>query len=261
MSERVPLDALLTHPRGYLLHFPRWDARAAEAKVEELKALGVEAIVFEGPHRVETIPVLGKGNTSMVLKALTRDGACAAKIRRSDADRTSFDDEARLLRAANDVAIGPKLIAWGKDVLLMELIEGPYLSDWIRKLGPGDAGILRGVFRRLIDQTRRLDSAGLDHGELVRLRRHTLMRGLEPVIIDFESASTARRVANVTTIVQSLFLNTQASLVVERIMGLPDRDVLLAALREYRRNMSDANYAALLRAAGLEKDFTAAAQP
>lgn len=111
----------------------------------------------------------------------------------------------------------------------------------------------------MIDQTRRLDLAGLDHGELVRLRRHTLMRGFEPVIIDFESASTARRVSNVTTVVQSLFLNTQASLVVERIMGLPDRETLLSALREYRRDMSDAKYSALIRAAGLEKDFTAIA--
>ncbi len=260
MNEHVPLDMLLTHPRGYLIHFPRWDYRAAEAKIEELRTLGVEAVVFEGPHRVETIPVLGKGNTSMVLKAITRDGACAAKIRRSDADRTSFDDEARLLRAANDVGIGPKLISWEKDVLLMELIKGPYLSDWIRQLGTCDAGILRGVFRRLIDQTRRLDLAGLDHGELVRLRRHTLMRGFEPVIIDFESASTARRVSNVTTVVQSLFLNTQASLVVERIMGLPDRETLLAALREYRRDMSDVNYSALIRTAGLERDFTDIAQ-
>ena len=260
MSEHVSLDMLLTHPRGYLIHFPRWDARAAEVKIEELRTLGVESIVFEGPHRVETVPVLGKGNTSMVLKAITRDGVCAAKIRRSDADRTSFDDEVRLLRAANELGIGPKLISWGKGVLLMEFIEGSYLSDWIRKLGPGDAGILRGVFRRLIDQTRRLDLAGLDHGELVRLRRHTLMRGFEPVIIDFESASTARRVSNVTTVVQSLFLNTQASLVVERIMGLPDRETLLSALRVYRREMSDVNYMALLGAAGLEKDFTASVQ-
>ena len=108
----------------------------------------------------------------------------------------------------------------------MELIEGPYLSDLINGLTTSDAGVLRGIFRSLVGQARRLDLAGLDHGELVRLRRHTMMRGLEPVIIDFESASTSRRVANVTTVVQSLFLNTKASLVVERIMGLPDRERL-----------------------------------
>lgn len=261
MGERVPLDRLLTHPRGYLIHWPKWDVGAAEAKIEELRGMGVEQIAFEGPHRVETIPVLGKGNTSIVLKVLTRDGAYAAKLRRSDADRVGFDEEARLLKVANSVGVGPKLITWGPDALLMELVEGPYLSEWIKKLTPSDAGVLRGVFRQLVDQARRLDEAGLDHGELVRLKRHTMLRGLEPVIIDFESAGTARRVANVTTVMQSLFLNTQASLVVERIMGLPEREGLLGALREYRRKMSGGNYEALLCAAGLEKDFTPSAAP
>ena len=261
LGERVPLDWLLTHPRGYLLHFPIWDAAAAEAKIEEFRGMGVEQIAFEGPHILETIPILGKGNTSIVLKVLTKKGAYAAKIRRSDADRVGFDEEARLLSVANSVGVGPKLVAWGCEALIMELIEGPYLSDWIRKLTPLDAGVLRGVFRQLVDQARRLDKVGLDHGELVRLKHHTIMRGFEPVIIDFESAGTARRVANVTTVIQSLFLNTKASLVVERIMGLPEREGLLAALREYRREKSEENYLVLLRAAGLEKDFTPAGAP
>jgi putative serine/threonine protein kinase len=256
LGERVSLDQLLTHPRGVFIHWPKWDAEVADEKIEELKGMGVEHIVFEGPHRVETIPVLGKGNTSIVLKAVTRNGICAAKLRRSDADREGFNEEARLLRVANKVGVGPRVIAWGQGVLLMELVEGPYLSDWIKKLTPSDAGVLRCVFRQLIDQARSLDEAGLDHGELVRLKRHTMMRGLKPVIIDFESASTARRVANVTTVIQSLFLNTQASLVVERIMGLPEREGLLRVLRNYRREMSGVNYEALLRAAGLEKDFS-----
>jgi len=258
LAERVPVGELLTHPRGVFLHWPIWDADAAQRKLDELVALGVTHVVFEGPHTVETVPILGKGNTSIVLKAVTRDGVVAAKIRRSDGERESFDEEARLLGMANNVGIGPRLVAWGRSVLLMELIEGPYLSEWIKGLRQGDAGILRGVFRQLVDQARRLDQAGLDHGELVRLRRHTMMRGLEPVIIDFESAGTSRRVANVTTVIQSLFMNTKASIDVERIMGLPERDGLLLALREYRRDKSDTNYAALLHASGLEKDFTPA---
>jgi putative serine/threonine protein kinase len=141
----------------------------------------------------------------------------------------------------------------------MELIVGPYLSVWVRGLSPADAVTLRGVLRKLVLQARRMDEAGLDHGELVRLRRHTILRGLEPVIIDFETASTSRRVANVTTVMQSLFLNTIASGVIGGIMGLPDREELLGALRAYRREMSDLRLSTLLRVAGLEKDFTSPA--
>jgi putative serine/threonine protein kinase len=251
LAERVPVGELLTHPRGVFLHWPIWDVDAAQRKLDELVALGVTHVIFEGPHTVETVPVLGKGNTSVVLKAVTRDGVVAAKIRRSDGERETFDEEARLLGVANSVGIGPRLVAWGRGVLLMELIEGPYLSEWIKGLRQSDAGILRGVFRQLVDQARCLDEAGLDHGELVRLRRHTMMRGLEPVIIDFESAGTSRRVANVTTVIQSLFMNTKASIDVERIMGLPEREGLLLALRKYRHEKNTENYYELLHAAGL----------
>lgn len=259
MGESVPLEALLTHPNGFLICWPRWDAEAAEDRIEDLCKLGVEALVFEGPHMVETIPVLGKGNTSLVLKAETRDGLRAAKIRRTDADRTGFDEEARLLRVANAAGVGPRLISWGRYTLLMEFIDGPYLSEWIRGLSSGEAKSLRTVIRSLVLQTRRLDGTGLDHGELVRLRRHVMLRGVEPVIIDFESASTERRVANVTTILQSLFLNSNASRMIGAIIGLPKRETLLSALRTYRRDMSEASFAELLSVAGLEKDFTSQA--
>jgi putative serine/threonine protein kinase len=261
LVDRVPLGELLTHPKGVLICWPIWDADAAETRLEELGRLGVRAIIFEGPHVVETIPVLGKGNTSIVLKAETGDGFCAAKIRRTDADRTSFDEEARLLGVANGIGVGPKLLGWGRWSLLMELINGPYLSAWVKRLGPDDAGMLRRVIRKLVEQARRMDEAGLDHGELVRLRRHTILRGLEPVIIDFESASTSRRVANVTTVLQSLFLNTTASCVIGGVMRPPDRNEMLEALRAYRREMSDCNFLALLHVAGLEKDFTSSIQP
>ncbi len=261
MAERVPLSELLTHPKGVLICWPIWDAAAAEKRIEELGRLGVRAIIFEGPHVVETIPVLGKGNTSVVLKAETGEGVCAAKIRRTDADRVGFEEEARLLGVANSIGVGPRLLRWAQWSLLMELIEGQYLSEWVRSLEPSDAETLSGVIRKLVEQARRMDEAGLDHGELVRLRRHTMLRGLEPVIIDFESASTSRRVANVTTVLQSLFMNTMASTVIESVMELPGRDELLEALRAYRRDMSEGSFRALLRVAGLEKDFTSTAAP
>jgi putative serine/threonine protein kinase len=143
----------------------------------------------------------------------------------------------------------------------MEFINGPYLSDWIRELTSWEAESLRTVIRSLLLQARRLDEAGLDHGELVRLRRHVILRGGEPVIIDFESASTDRRVANVTTILQSLFLNSNTSRTIGAIIELPERETLLGALRAYRKDMSTVSFEELLRVAGLEKDFTFQALP
>ena len=61
----------------------------------------------------------------------------------------------------------------------MELVEGDYLVDWVGGLGPGDVGLLRGALLDLMEQARRLDVAGLDHGELSSARRHVIVSGGE----------------------------------------------------------------------------------
>lgn len=220
-------------------------------RVKELKKIGVHAIILTGRHRVAEMQVLGKGHTGLVLAAETQDGLLALKARRVDADRPSMAEEARLLSAANLVGVGPRLHSWSMNFLLMEFTEGIYLSEWIRELTPENGGELKQVLADVMDQARRLDVAHIDHGELVRLRRHIILSHEGPVIIDFESASTTRRPANVTTVVQSLFLNTKASTVIEGLIGLPDREELMLALRAYKVEMSDGKYLSVRAAARL----------
>ena len=252
MSERVSLDELAGSRAARLIHWPLGSPAVVVERVEEIRGLGVSAILLMGRHRLADMRVLGKGHTGLVVAAETRSGTLALKAMRADSDRASMEEEARLLAAANAVGVGPRLIAWSRNFLLMELVEGGYLSDWIRGITPEAGGELRRILRSVVDQARRLDAAGLDHGELVRLRRHVILSDGAPIIIDFESASTGRRPANVTTVVQSLFLNTKASDVIDGLIGLPDREKLLDSLRAYRRSPSDESYRDLLVAACLD---------
>ena len=251
MSERVSLDNLIDSRITRLLHWPEGHIEVVAERVEELKELGVSALILTGRHRLADMRVLGKGHTGIVVAAETLSGLLALKAMRSDSDRASMEEEARLLSAANLVGVGPKLIAWSSNFLLMELVEGGYLSDWIRGITPNKGDDLRRVLRSVVDQARRLDEAGIDHGELVRLHRHVILRCEVPIIIDFESASTKRRPANVTTVIQSFFLNTKVSDVIGGLIGLPGREALLESLRVYRRKPSKESYDALLTVAGL----------
>ncbi len=252
MGERVPLDDLAGSRAARLIHWPLGSAEVVAERVEELRGLGVSAIFLTGRHRLADMRVLGKGHTGLVVAAETPSGVLALKAMRADSDRASMGEEARLLAAANAVDVGPKVVAWSTNFLLMELVEGGYLSDWIRGITPEEGGELRRILRSVVDQARRLDAAGIDHGELVRLRRHVILRDGAPIIIDFESASTERRPANVTTVMQSFFLNTKASDVIDGLIGLPDREKLLDSLRVYRRKPSEESYRKLLIAAGLD---------
>jgi putative serine/threonine protein kinase len=159
-------------------------------------------------------------------------------------------EEAELLRAANAAGVGPRLYAHSRDFLVMELLEGPYFGDWARAY-MGDAEGFRDAVRELLRQVRSLDAAGLDHGELTRIRRHFIVTGGGPRVIDFESASIVRRPQNVTSTVQSMFLSPGFSRVMERWFPGVEREELLSALKDYKRRMSDEAFSVVLAALGL----------
>jgi len=247
LSEAISIGSLHGSKAFRLLSWPSFDEALAEERLRDLRLLGVDTILLGGPHLVGSLRILGKGNVGIVVAAKMREARAALKVRRTDADRATLRVEAELLGLANSVRVGPELLGCTDDLLLMELIEGVYLGDWLEGLTPSDGGQLRDVLGRLLGDARRLDEVGLDHGELVRVRRHIIVAGGVPRIIDFESASTGRRAANVTTVVQSLFLNQATSAKLGRLMRLPEREGLLAALRSYKAEMSDDGFGELLR--------------
>lgn len=245
MSEIIPLEKIPEGGASVLFSYPKLDPEEVLKRVEEARELGVEAIELRGRHLIKGLPVLGKGHTGVVLAVKTRNGAAALKIRRVDADRSSFRREAEMLRVANEASVGPRLIGASDNLILMELVEGEYLAEWLSK--PGfDSGCVRRTLRRLLDMARRLDLRGLDHGELSRAHRHILIAGEEPVILDFESSSTLRRASNTTSLVQYLFINERNRHLLEGWLKLSDRSILLKALKNYKRTLSEEDYNILL---------------
>ena len=250
MSDVVPLEGLLESEVGALLSYPKYNDEIATARLGELQSLGVEGIELRGHSLIGRIPVLGKGHVGVVVSALYGGDSVALKIRRVDADRDSMEDEAEYIRVANSVSVGPMLLGVSRNFLLMELVEGEFLVDWLG--GPGASeSLVRGMLRGVLERARRLDVVGLDHGELSRAPRHILVACGMPRIVDFESASIRRRCKNVTSVTQFLFLNRLVRGRVERFMGLPEGDEILGALRAYRRGASEDSFQDLLTVCGL----------
>ena len=250
MTEYIPLDRLPGTEAGMFICWPVYSDEGAEDRLKQLRGLGVEAVALGGRHGILGHMVLGKGHVGVVLRTRWRGLEVALKARRTDADRPSMMEEAEHLRQANEAGVGPKLHCFSRDFIVMELVEGPYFGEWA-KVYDGDAGGFRSVVGELLHQVRSLDEACLDHGELTRVRRHFIVSGRGPVIIDFESASTGRRVQNVTATVQSMFMNRGFSPVVHRWFPGVDRGQLLMVLRRYKSELSDESYRLVLDALGL----------
>lgn len=198
-------DSLLTFEAGFILTYPYRDFDTLKRRVEAIKSLGVDLIEFTGPKQISNINLLGKGTRSIIVKVWVSGYTYALKIRRLDSSIPNLKVEAENMKIANSVSVGPKLIAYNDDMILMEIIHGKPILEWISM--QTDWEVIRRALRKLIIDAYRLDLVGLDHGELSRATKHIFVKpNDEPVILDFGSSSINRRPSNVTSIVSYLFI-------------------------------------------------------
>ena len=250
MSEnRVRLEQMSGTRYARFLTYPSSQAMAeAEERVQQLETIGINSLTFKGPTTIDGVQVLGKGCVGVVIQASLGNIPVAVKIRRMDADRSSLLDEARLLRLANSVGVGPTLIAATQNVLVMQLLNGLPLSKWAEHRR--NRSIVKRVLRQLLVECFKLDAIGLDHGELSHAPRNVLVdsKGKE-CIVDFETASTSRRVSNVTSLLQYFLFGQLAMSLGAKLYR--NRRSVLRRLSEYKQDGSVACFQSILATLGL----------
>jgi len=244
----VPVNQLVQEPYASVLCFPNSSEAELQSRIKELHSLGVTALEFSGTASLfgVAVPVLGKGFVGIVVIAHVNGERVAVKIRRVDADRVDMLHEASMLSQANSVDVAPKLIAASKNFLVMQLIDGDLLPNWLKT--NRNAAVVKQVLAEVLEQCFRLDQVGLDHGELSKAPKHLLVDGTEKVfIVDFETASAERRVANVTAVCQYLFAgNSSASKILTEIFGERNRWELIDPLKAYKKNKTREHFEGLL---------------
>jgi putative serine/threonine protein kinase len=171
----------------------------------------------------------------------------ALKMQRVDSDRESMLREAELLQLANSVGVGPMFFGVTTRFLLMELIDGGSLEEWLQT--HTDKSAVQRMLEEILEQCWRLDEICLDHGELSKAPKHLLVNTQDkPYMVDFETASTSRNASNVTSVCQYLFQGqSQACKAIAQVLGEKDRAKLVSALRQYRKSRSRENFENLLK--------------
>jgi len=243
-DQQLQLEDITGTRASRFLTYPQDNPEELKNRIDELRAAHITALQFRGPTRIDGIPLLGKGCVGIVVQATLDNTTIALKIRRADANRFDMTDEARLLRTANSVNVGPRLITATRNFLAMELFKGEPLFKWaqIRR----ERRAIRFVIRRLLLDCFKLDSIGLDHGELSRAPKNVLI-GLDgsACIVDFETASTSRRVANVTSLLQ-YFMFGQLSRKIGARRLFKNKKSLVKALAAYKQDNSVTNFHKIL---------------
>jgi putative serine/threonine protein kinase len=225
-----------------LITYPRYSEIEYKDRIIEMESLGITSIILDGKTIVNSARVAGKGCVGIVVKVRVEDTLCALKIKRTDACRNNMNEEARFHKIANNVGVGPHLEGQTRNLIAMEYVPGQNIAEWVADTTKSK---MHGVARAILEQCFRLDSAGIDHGELSRLTRHVIISD-RPYIIDFESASTTRKTCNVTAAAQSIFLYGIVANRVRKILGNIDTEKVIHVLRTYKHFHTRANFDAVL---------------
>jgi putative serine/threonine protein kinase len=236
---------------SYVICYPTTDQQERQRRIAELRTIGVNGVLLRGEKKIGRVHVLDKGCVSLVVLAETDNGVGVLKIRRTDANRQSMFHEANMLAFANSYKIGPRLWTCSDNFMLMEYVEGVLIADWITGVTATALEGLKPAFRSLLHQCFTMDRICLDHGELSNPSKHVILRENDnPVVIDFESASKTRKVKNLTSICQFLFINKENPKI-SRHHGGPEIEDLHKILRGYKRCPSEEKFRQILTTCGL----------
>jgi putative serine/threonine protein kinase len=245
---KVSLENLTAEPYASILCYPHAKPLDVQNRLLELKTLNVNAIEFTGDGSAANMPVLGKGYVGIVVVAHINDGdKLALKMRRLDGGRDDFFHEAGMLQKANSVHVGPKFMAVTQNFLLSQLVDGNFLADWLEK--HKEKTDFQRVLLDILEQCWRLDEAGLDHGELSKAPRHLLVdKTGKPFIVDFETASIQRKLANVTSVCQYLFVgNGIVPRLVWEVLGEKNLNQIVDILKNYKKERNRHHFEKLLQ--------------
>jgi len=252
-DNKMPVRRIIGTRYARILTYPSSNEARTRERVRELSALGDVSLIFTGVTLIDGIPVLGKGCVGVVVLAELDGVPVALKIRREDADRPTMANEGRLLRLANSVNVGPRLIAQTRNFLAMQFFEGMPLFRWAEAQRVGNERATKTVLRELLAECFRLDAIGLDHGELSHAPKNVLVdKDNRPCIVDFESASTTRRTANVTSLLQ-YFLFGRISRAINAPKIFPKKENMLRTLVAYKQEASVENFRSVLRVLGVPR--------
>jgi putative serine/threonine protein kinase len=250
--EQVSLSELLKSPYIAVISYPSVSLREARKRTKQMERMGVEAIVFEGKTKIGRLGVLGIGTVSIVVKAICAKREFALKLRRTDSNRESMKNEFEITSFVNRLGIGPRVYAFTNELLLMELIKGLTLEEVLLSIrGKGRKEKTRELIHSILNQCRKLDIVGVDHGELSNLRKHILIAEDRVVLLDFESASFGRKPKNVTSAAQYLLIGSSISERIRKILGIVDTERIKKTLRQYKERHDDYSYSKLLEEIGV----------
>jgi putative serine/threonine protein kinase len=229
-----------------LISFPSLEDSIQEDRIKELESIGITSILSYGKTKIGNLSVLGKGCVGLTLPVIHRKKMRALKVRRTDANRDNMYNEVIMHSIANTVNVGPILIDFTENFILMEFIDGTNIFDWLFNKVRRRHYVYQ-VIASSLEQCFALDQIKLDHGQLSYLKHHLIISSKnQPKIIDFESSSMRRRTANVSSLVHNFLWASSFYSKLKYELTYEKKLKILQLLKDYKSCKTRARFVGIL---------------
>ncbi len=192
----------------FVLCFPaiRCSEKVFRERISILEKLGITSLIEEG-RDLFGYRVLGKGYSSIIVLGNHKEhGKVVVKIRRLDSRRPSLEYEGMIMDYLSPTLIPPLIYSYSRDLIVMEHIDCPSVTDTIKQVNSDLYKILSRIFASLY----LIDVLAVDHGELNRPSSHMYICPDKQVrIIDWESARLSFRPHNLTMFASYFFFRSK----------------------------------------------------
>jgi len=144
-----------------------------------------------------------------------------------------IENEVNWLNKLNKIGIGPKLISYGDNYLIIKFVNGVLIGDYINN----ESSVrIEKLIKEILEQCYKLDKMNVDKEEMTNPYKHIIV-GKKVVMIDFERARFSLKPHNITGFCQYLTSKKIYSVLCKKGLGF-DKNKLKEILKKYKRNYS-----------------------
>ena len=184
-----------------------------------------------------------KGKRGIIYTANYRGKKVAIKEPNPCAEIKTISNEAFFLPILNKLDIGPKFISFKKNTLVREFVDGVPIVDYLKN---SSSRKCLQVIKRILNQCRKMDLAGINKFELTNPHKDILVAEEKPVLIDFERCKQTEKTKNVTQFCQFLMRQNTLDILVPKGININKSD-LQDLCKSYKNSYDSKAFQAILR--------------
>ena len=180
-----------------------------------------------------SLEFLAKGKRGVIYKGRYNNKDIVVKFRNKRSDVDTIKNEIRYLKLLNKYGIGPKLIYYCNEFVVIEYVEGKEILDFFKE---GNKKDIIDVVKNILKQLFVLDRLNINKKEMHKPIKHIIVRKEnKPVMIDFERCKRVLKPKNVTQFIHFLCSNRVKNILKGKNI-LFDCNKLREISREYKNS-------------------------